>query len=945
MNAGRPSSVLLVEDDAAQAELVREVLAGSRPPGFVVRHVTSADAAVEALHAGLFEIVLLDAVAPNRGVFDGLRAIRGIAPDAAIVLQSATADERLALEALELGADDFILRPDAGHDHGLERSIRYAIARRTAEDSRRRLAAIVASTDEAIVSRDVNGVITSWNAGAERLYGYTAREAIGQTLDDRILPERAAEQRQVLDRVLGGHRVHRYETRRKRRDGQVVDVGLTISPILDATGRVVGASAIGRDISDRKRAESQFRGLLESAGDAMVIVDQSGRIVLANKQAEPLFGYTRAELLSLSVEALIPTRSAGSHQSHRTAFSEDPRARPMGAGYELRALRKDGSEVPVEISLGPLETEDGTLVSAAIRDVTERKLAEQALREAEERFRRAFDEAPIGMAILDLDGRFQQVNEALSEITGYSRAQLTATTTQLITHPDDLTADEPIGSPLLADPDGRHGSEKRFIHANGQPVWVVVHTAVLRDRTGAPVNLLAQIQDVTDRRRYEEQLRHQADHDPLTGFLNRSAFERALEAHRARRSRYGGAGAVLVLDLDQFKFINDTLGHTAGDEAIARAANALSSRLRETDVLARLGGDEFAVLLPDAGAVDARLVAEQLLDTLREQTVALKGRSRTLAASVGISLFESEGELTGEDVLVNADLAMYDAKNNGRDRAELYQIGDEQSSRMKGRVTWAQRIGSALASNGFTLLAQPIIDFSTGRVTQHELLLRMNADDHELVPPASFLYVAERLGMVQEIDRWVTQQAINILDRHHRAGHDLTLEVNLSGLSIGDRELLLLIAHELDRTGVPPRQLVFEVTETAAVTNMARASQFVRELAQLGCRFALDDFGAGYGSFYYLKHLPFDFLKIDGEFVRRCLSNQTDRLIIKAAVDIATGLGKKTIAEYVGDDQTVALLTRLGVDYGQGHHLGSPAPLDSLSATAALPISTRLASS
>jgi len=297
-------------------------------------------------------------------------------------------------------------------------------------------------------------------------------------------------------------------------------------------------------------------------------------------------------------------------------------------------------------------------------------------------------------------------------------------------------------------------------------------------------------------------------------------------------------------------------------------------------------------------------------------------------------VFESEGKISGEDVLVNADLAMYDAKNAGRDRAELYEAGQQEGSRMAGRVTWAHRIGKALQHGEFTLLAQPIVNLASGRASQYELLLRMCDERGDLIPPGAFLYIAERLGMVHEIDRWVTEQAIALLAARRAEGEELVLEVNLSGLSIGDPELLALVSRELERTGVPPHSLIFEVTETAAVINMTRAGQFARDLTRLGCRFALDDFGAGYGSFYYLKHLPFDFLKIDGEFVKGCHTNETDRLLIKAAVGIATGMGKRTIAESVGDEQTVCLLTDLGVDYGQGFHFGRPVAVRGMQAGA-----------
>ena len=249
---------------------------------------------------------------------------------------------------------------------------------------------------------------------------------------------------------------------------------------------------------------------------------------------------------------------------------------------------------------------------------------------------------------------------------------------------------------------------------------------------------------------------------------------------------------------------------------------------------------------------------------------------------------------------------------------------------MKGRISWAQRIQHALDEDGFSLLAQPIIDFSTGRVSQYELLLRMTDEHGDLIPPGVFLYIAERLDLIQQIDAWVITNAIRLLAEHNGASDGVAIEINISGRSIGDRKLLELIEHEIHASGVTPERLIFEITETAAIEHIAKARRFAEHLGELGCRFALDDFGAGFGSFYYLKHLPFDFLKIDGEFIARCATGKTDQLVIQALVAIARGLGKQTIAEFVGDQETVRLLTRLGVDYGQGYLLGTPAPISEL---------------
>ena len=293
-----------------------------------------------------------------------------------------------------------------------------------------------------------------------------------------------------------------------------------------------------------------------------------------------------------------------------------------------------------------------------------------------------------------------------------------------------------------------------------------------------------------------------------------------------------------------------------------------------------------------------------------------------------MAAFTGEDGLTGEDVLVNADLAMYDAKEGGRDQVSVARGDGMGEARMKGRVTWAERIRRALEEDRFVLLAQPIVDMATGKASQYELLLRMRDATGDLIPPGAFLAIAERLDLIHDIDRWVITRAIDLLAEYRDGGVDVTFEVNLSGMSIGNSALLDLIERRLAETGVSPRRVIFEITETAAVANIPRAREFGERLSELGCRFALDDFGAGFGSFYYLKHLPFDYLKIDGEFVRNCVTNSTDRLIVQSVVAIAQGLQKQTIAEFVGDEPTVRALNRLGVDFAQGYHTGRPAPLE-----------------
>ncbi len=305
----------------------------------------------------------------------------------------------------------------------------------------------------------------------------------------------------------------------------------------------------------------------------------------------------------------------------------------------------------------------------------------------------------------------------------------------------------------------------------------------------------------------------------------------------------------------------------------------------------------------------------------------LIGERRRVTASVGVARFDEGERLTPDEMMVNADLAMYDAKEDGRDRVARYRSEKHDRPKIESRMRWAQRINEAIINDGFELLAQPIVSLTAHEPVQHELLLRMRDHHGDLIPPGSFLFIAERLGLIREIDHWVTERALDMLAEDLVANGDLRLEVNLSGHSIGDERLLEIVERRLHDTGVAPERLIFEITETAAVANIARAAAFADRLSGLGCQFALDDFGAGFGSFYYLKHLPFDYLKIDGEFVRHCAENRTDRILISAVVQIARDMGKRTIAEYVTSEEIADVVTRLGVDFGQGFHFGRPRPL------------------
>jgi diguanylate cyclase (GGDEF)-like protein len=418
--------------------------------------------------------------------------------------------------------------------------------------------------------------------------------------------------------------------------------------------------------------------------------------------------------------------------------------------------------------------------------------------------------------------------------------------------------------------------------------------------------------ETTGRRRLEERLSYQSDHDLLTGLLNRRRFAEELERVLRYASRYGRSGALLIIDIDNLKLVNDLHGHAAGDEAVKALAAEIAGRTRSTDITGRLGGDEFAVALHEAGEREALLVAEEIRRHLAGHSI-----DPPAGVSVGIALFAADRELVADDLLTAADVALYDAKQAGGDQSRVYH-GDTTAA-----LSWVGRIRGALDEQRFVLYAQPILALADDSATHRELLVRMLSDDGDAILPGSFIPTAERFGLITEIDRWVTAQGLAL------AGQGEGVSINLSAHSMGDAGILDQVRRAASaareaRAGLRPGQVIFEITETAAMTNMRDARAFAQCLNDLGCDLALDDFGTGFGSFSYLKHLPSRYLKIDVEFVRDLVSNATDQRVVRAITDVGHSLGKLIIAEGVENGDTLALLREYGVDYAQGLYLGAP---------------------
>jgi len=424
----------------------------------------------------------------------------------------------------------------------------------------------------------------------------------------------------------------------------------------------------------------------------------------------------------------------------------------------------------------------------------------------------------------------------------------------------------------------------------------------------------------------EAELRYLADHDSLTGLLDRRRFRAELDQYVSFSARYGGQGAVMIIDIDGLKAVNDSLGHHAGDNLLRKVATIMRERMRATDIVARLSGDEFAVLMPQTDTAGALQLGEDLRAQVAEAAAPIPD-AENVTISVGITMFGSERDVGAEAVLVAADQAMYRAKEEGRNQIALFQDPGEPQRLDARKQTTTARIRDALTHGRLSLHTQPIRSLASGGIERYELLLRMTGDSGELLPAASFIETAERSGMVQELDRWVVARALELIAAREREGAPVSLHVNLSGASVADLSVLEFIERRLDEGSADPARCTFEITETARVHDYQAAAGFADRLCEFGCQVAIDDYGAGFGPFHYLKQIPFDVIKIDGSFVRDMPRSDADQLTVQAIVQIARGLGKTTIAEYVQDDATTQMLREYGVDMAQGFHLGKPVAL------------------
>ena len=585
--------------------------------------------------------------------------------------------------------------------------------------------------------------------------------------------------------------------------------------------------------------------------------------------------------------------------------------------YSLRAVKVNDDEL-------------GVLVDAFNDMIGTVEAQNQALTLAKDRYLALYDDNPTMVFNLKVDGRILSVNRTGARHLGLSVEELQDCSIFDFVHEDDLPIMHDLVERCLTSPSLVYKQELRQVCNNGRIIWVR-STARLVENEHQQGSLLVVGEDITEARLLGETIAYQASHDALTGLANRSQFDSYIKQAVELAYEDDSEHALCYLDLDQFKVVNDTCGHLAGDELLRQLGEILKRHIRKQDYVARLGGDEFGVLMSNCSLTEAFRACENLRDLVKDFRFAWEDRSFTIGVSIGVSAINSSSG-NAVDLLKEADAACYAAKDNGRNRVHVFRPDDEELAMRHGEMQWVEKIQQGLEQGRFCLYGQPIVAISHHEEGLHfETLVRYQEEDGRIIPPGAFLPAAERYSLAPLMDRWVVSRLFEWMATKPGFLEELSLcSINLSGLSMSDKTMLAFLFEQFAKWKIPAHKICFEVTETAAIGNLSYATKFINQLKEHGCLFSLDDFGSGLSSFAYLKNLPVDYLKIDGLFVKDIIDDKVDLAMVKSINEVGHVMGKKTIAEFVENEQIFLLLNELGVDYAQGYGIGKPVPLDEL---------------
>lgn len=657
--------------------------------------------------------------------------------------------------------------------------------------------------------------------------------------------------------------------------------------------------------------ESTMHAVVDHAAEGIIVIDERGRIETFNAAAEKLFGFLAAEIRGKPLNWLLP---------ELVGVGGVP---PIAGGeQETNALHRDGRPIQVSVRASEMHISGEPMYTCLVADITQRKQAEEKMLKAEARYRDLVETAHDLVWSADPAGHWTYLNSACQGIYGYSPQEMIGRSIQDFRAPSHAEKDMQAFQAIL---DGQELVQYETVHVDrlGNHHHLSFNAKAHQDDSGRIAHISGTARDITEQKAFQKQLAYQAEHDALTGLFNRHYFQQELERTVARVARSGADCAVFYIDLDQFKYINDTLGHAAGDQLLVEITHRVSAHVREGDLLARFGGDEFTLLVYNIKAQDVPRVAENFRALFENYKFHYEGKNFNVTSSIGASIIDA-GVVSADEAMAHADLACNMAKAQGRNRVHLYNPDDRDKAGMAEDMGWAARVREMLEHDRFQLVYQPIMAVGSGEVHDYEVLVRMVCTDGEVILPGGFMPAAERFGLIHNVDRWVVARAIHQLATLREHGSEVRFSINLSGKAFEDSILLPTIQRMLKETHLDPALLTFEITETAAIANLSAATRFIGALKDIGCQFALDDFGSGFSSFTYLKHLPVDKLKIDGSFVQSMAQTPVDQAMVQSMNQVAHALGKQTIAEYVESAETLQLLKDYGVDFAQGNFIGKP---------------------
>lgn len=801
------------------------------------------------------------------------------------------------------------------------------------------LRALLENISEGVVAFDREGKITLYNQAALEIGGLEEGNIKGRywydVFDlyqkDGVTPLGADDN--PFAKVLATHSIYNNEMLVKRQ-GLSRNILMSGQAIVDECGSKIGVVLSMHDVTNRfinerrlKKSERELRAILDDMQDTYYRTNLEGKIVRASLSVIKMFGYTAEEILGIDLANLYVEPDGRAKFLKRL----DKRHGEI-QNHQSPMWHKDGHVIWVSSSAHYHYDERGNIdgVEGVTRDITELKNAEAQLFQEKERAQITLQSIGDGVITIDINGNILYLNPYAEQMLGCSSDAAFKKPLDSLLYFTDATTKIKLDSPVLRCLNKEGVIISEHIHAvrkDGTHFAVKLTVSPMRDHEAVIRGVVMVMHDVSEMWKMAQQLSYQATHDSLTGLINRREFDQQLSHALQRCMKTSCQHTLCYMDLDQFKIVNDTCGHTAGDRLLKQLSQVLVSHVRENDIFARLGGDEFGLLLENCPLDKAEPIVEKIRKTVKEFRFAWEEKNFELGVSIGMVPVTSDSASVTE-LLSEADAACYVAKNLGRNRVHKYQYGDSELVKHKSEMQWVNRIQQALQDGRLISYCQFIKPLNSDDPSYAEILVRMMDEKGEIVLPGAFIPAAERFHLMSKIDRWVIRDVFYHLSGITQA--DMHYTINLSGQSVGDQKVLQHIIDSMEEYGINPKHICFEITETAAVANLDSARVFIDQLHELGCEFALDDFGSGLSSFAYLKNLNVDFLKIDGSFVRDIDQDPVDYAMVASINRIGHLMGIKTIAEFVEDKVILERLKEIGVDYVQGFNVDVPKPLSEM---------------